>query len=89
MPYEKMNGVFGMLFKQKQKVITLNGKNYEITSKIAEGGFGFVYLVKDEQQREYALKQLLFNTLGEQKVFFLISFNKFPFFFFQTIILFV
>ncbi|GAM18448.1 hypothetical protein SAMD00019534_016230, partial [Acytostelium subglobosum LB1] len=36
----------------------LNGKRFTEKTKIAEGGFGIVYLVVDDLNREYALKRL-------------------------------
>ncbi|GAM17149.1 hypothetical protein SAMD00019534_003240 [Acytostelium subglobosum LB1] len=39
-------------------VYEINGRRYTERTKIAEGGFGLVYLVRDDYNKEYALKRM-------------------------------
>ena len=58
------------LFKGKLKSVTINGKTLEVVSKVAEGGFGFVYLAKDvNTNQQFALKQLIYKTEAERLVY--------------------
>ncbi|EFA74620.1 putative protein serine/threonine kinase [Heterostelium album PN500] len=46
-----MLGVSGNIYE-------IHGRRYSERSKIAEGGFGLVYLVRDDYNRQYALKRM-------------------------------
>ncbi|GAM27617.1 hypothetical protein SAMD00019534_107930 [Acytostelium subglobosum LB1] len=50
------------------KAYNINGKKYICSRLLAEGGFSFVYLVKDASGRRYALKSMLCQTAESEQV---------------------
>jgi serine/threonine kinase 16 len=50
----------------RDATLKINGRSYKVDRLLGEGGFSFVYLVRDESSdRLYALKKILV-TSGQQ-----------------------
>lgn len=76
-----MGGWLSFLFTPPRKVVRLNNKKLHIGKNLGEGGFSFVYLVKDAEKHTYALKKMLCQTdelleTGKREVEILSKFNS-------------
>jgi serine/threonine kinase 16 len=49
--------LFGLASPPEQAQFSVEGKQYETVRLLGEGGFAFVYLVRDHTGRLYALKK--------------------------------
>lgn len=76
-----MGAWLSFLFGSPNKVVSLNGRKLHIRKTLGEGGFSYVYLVKDSREnRVYALKKMLCQTdelleTGRQEVLMLSRFT--------------
>lgn len=75
-----MGAWLSFLFASPRKVVRLNERKLYIRKTLGEGGFSFVYLVKDGDKHVYALKKMLCQTdelleTGKREVEILSKFN--------------
>lgn len=52
------------LRQSSDATLKINGRTYTIEKLLGEGGFAFVYLVRDDSGRRFALKKLLVTAEG-------------------------
>ncbi len=46
----------------------IKGKEYTEEKLLAEGGYGYVYLVKDSEENKFALKKMNIQVLNNKKL---------------------